>query len=244
MGAISGGNIIEGHPAEGFALGSGTSEADKGALKGRQLYFEALAGPGGIRQGALNVQINRASDQAITTWDGNPDVALKIIATNRADNTASNGALRGFDVQARNRGANISGVFGMNVNARNDSGKQAVELKGIDVRVENYGNVGTDIVGIDVNLSDENSNVDAHTKHGILIRNTDQSGMGAADAALKVSHTSTNGFAAFAELATNAGDGAVASIDTPDTTTTEALIVKIGSNLRYIPCYANATFGA
>lgn len=237
MPTISGGQIAS-HPDFEFSEGSGTSEADKGALKGFRIGFAALAGPGGIRQGALNVQIARASDQPIGTWEGNPDVGIKVLARNYADNGAGDGSERALDVQARNSGLNISGVFAANFNARNDVGKQAVQLKGLDIRIENYGNVGTEIVGIDVNLSDENSNVDPHTKHGIRIRNTDQSGMGAVDAALHISHTSANGFAAFAELATNAGDGAVASTTTPTGAATEALIVKIGANLRYIPCYA------
>ena len=110
------------------------------------------------------------------------------------------------------------------------------------IRVENYGQVDTDIVGLDINLSDE-ADTGGHTKHGLLIRNTDQSAQAAADAAIKVSHTSTNGFDAFAELATNSGDGAVASTTTPTGAATEALIVKIGANLRYIPCYAAVGFG-
>jgi hypothetical protein len=147
-----------------------------------------------------------------------------------------------MSVQGRNSGTNISWILGLNLNGRNDSGKTADQIHGIDVRCENYGNVNTEIVGIDVNLSDENDG-GVHTKYGVRVRNTDQSAQGAADAALHVSHTSTNGFSAFAHLATNSGDGAVASTTTPSGAATEALIVKIGSNLRYIPCYAAVGFG-
>ena len=238
MPVIAGGKVIDQAPEYRFADAGGDRPS------GLRILQEVLAGTGAFRQGAFNLQLNRAAAQADTTWDGNPDCGLKLIATNQATgNVASEGAIRGADIQARNRGTNINWVNAMNLNARNDSGKQAVSLWGLMIRVENYGNVGTDIVGIDVNLSDENANVDPHTTHGILIRNTDQSGMPAADAAIKVSHTSTNGFDAFAELATNSGDGAVASTTTPTGAATEALIVKIGANLRYIPCYAAVGFG-
>lgn len=209
-----------------------------------KIYSQPQAGVKAFRQGALNVALTRAAANADTTWDGNPDTALNVIAsTSATGNVASEGAIRGASIQGRNKGTNINWVLALNLNGRNDSGKQAVQIHGLDVRCENYGNVGTEIVGIDVNLSDENANVDPHLTYGIRVRNTDASGMPAADAALHVSHTSTNGFDAFAHLATNSGDGAVASTTTPSGAATEALIVKIGSNLRYIPCYAAVGFG-
>lgn len=203
---------------------------------------EVLSGTKAYRQGVLQIGINRAAAQADTTWDGNPDCAFKVIATNRATgNLAGQGGIRGMDIQGRNRGTNIGEVNSAQFNARNDSGMQAVSLYVLKLRAENYGNIGTDLVGINVELSDENSNVDPHTKHGILVRNTDASGMGAVDAAIKLSHTSTNGFTAFAELAAS-GDGYAAASNAVSSGTTEALVVKIGANLRYIPCYAAATF--
>jgi hypothetical protein len=204
---------------------------------------QPLIGVKAFRQGALNVALTRAAGEADTTWDGNPDTGVNVIArTNATGNVASQGAIRGMSVQGRNSGTNISWILALNLNGRNDSGKTADQIHGMDVRCENYGNVNTEIVGIDVNLSDENDG-GVHTKYGVRVRNTDQSAQGAADAALHVSHTSTNGFSAFAHLATNSGDGAVASTTTPSGAATEALIVKIGSNLRYIPCYAAVGFG-
>lgn len=227
---------------ESYSLAGGDSPI------GHTILMEALTaagtgGTGAFRQGALNVQMNRAADQADTAWDGNPDTAFKVITTNRATGNADGaGAARGIDVQARNRGTNINWVNAANFNARNDSGKIAKSLWGLMIRIENYGQVDTDLVGLDINMSDE-ADTGGHTKHGLLIRNTDQSAQAACDAAIKVSHTSTNGFNAFAELATNAGDGAVASVATPTGNTTEALIVKIGANTRYIPIYAAVGFG-
>jgi len=215
-----------------------------GSSRAFYVNITPIAGTAAYRQGALAVSLTRAAGDADTTWDGNPDTAVNISATTSATGNASaEGSIRGLQCAARNRGTNINWVLGANISARNDSGKQASRLAGIELRIENYGNVADEIVGINVNLSDENSNVDPHTKYGIRVRNTDASGMGAVDAALHVSHSSTNGFAAFAHLATNAGDGAVASTTTPTGAATEALIVKIGSNLRYIPCYAAVGFG-
>lgn len=238
MAIIEGAGVIEGHPRENYSRAGGDSP------RGRYIVVEALSGTGAFRQGALSVSLNRAAAEADSTWDGNPDTAVNVSATNRATgNTSAEGALRGLQVNARNRGTNINWILGGNIGSRNDSGGIATQVHGLDVRVENYGTLDTEIVGIDVNLSCE-SDTGSPLKYGVRVRNTDQSAQGAADAALHVSHTSTNGFAAFAHLATATGDGAVASVDTPDTTTTEALIVKIAGNLRYIPCYANATFGA
>lgn len=204
---------------------------------------QPVAGVKAFRQGALKVTLTKAAAEADTTWDGNPDTAFTATARNNATgNVASEGAIRGANIQGRNDGTNINWVLGLNLNGRNSSGKTAVSVHGLDVRCEQYGTVGTETVGIDVNLSDEGA-ANAHVRYGIRVRNTDQSAQSAATSAFHVSHTSTNGFSAFAHLATNSGDGAVASTTTPAGAATEALIVKIGSNLRYIPCYAAVGFG-
>jgi len=237
MGVIAGGQIIGSAPDYQFADAGGDSP------KGLIVEQEVLSGTKAFRQGAFNLQINRAAGEADSAWDGNPDCALKLGATNRATgNAAGDGAVRGIDVTARNRGTNINWVNGASLNARNDSGKQASSLTGVSIRAENYGNVADSIVGLDVNLSDENANVDPHTTTGILVRNTDQSGMPAADSALKVSHTSTNGFDAMLEADAAAGDGVVASVATPGGNTTHALMVKIAGTVYYVPVYAAVSF--
>lgn len=220
------------------------TSAEAGGDSARSLYVTnaCQSGTGAYRQGALAVSLTRAADQADSVWDGNPDTAVNISARVTAANAASEGAVRGLQVASRNSGTDINWVLGVNVSARNDSGKQAVQVHGMDIRIENYGNVGTEIVGLDINLSDENSNTDPHTKHGLRIRNTDQSGMGAVDAAIHVSHTSTNGFDAFAQFAEATGDGVVASAAEPAGNTTHALIIKIGEDLGYIPVYAASSF--
>src|SRR3990167_1469220 len=115
------------------------------------------AGVKAFRQGALQVLLTRAAAQADTTWDGNPDTGVNVIAkTNATGNVAAEGAIRGMSVQGRNSGTNINWILALNLNGRNDSGKTAEQIHGMDVRCENYGTVNTEIVGVDVNLSDEN----------------------------------------------------------------------------------------
>ena len=215
------------------------TEAGGDAAIGREIAVAGLAGTQAYRQGALNVQFGRAAAQADTVWDGNPDTGVLIQArTYATGNAASVGAIRGLNVIGRNSGTNVNWVLGVNVSARNDSGMQAVQVHGQDIRIENYGNVATEIVGLEITLSDENSNVDPHTKHGLRIRNTDASGMGAVDAAIQVSHTSTHGFTAFAAFAAATGDGVVANVAIPDGNTSHALIISIAGTPYYIPVFA------
>lgn len=236
MATITGQSVIGDAPLYSFAEAGGDS------ARGLTVVNACQAGTKAYRQGVLSVTLSRDAGQQDTVWDGNPDTAVNISASVTGANAVNEGAVRGLQCQARNKGTNINWVLAANLNARNDSGKQAASLHGLDIRIENYGNVADAIVGLDINLSDENSNVDPHTKHGLLIRNTDQSGMGAVDAAIKVSHTSTNGFAAFLQAASATGDGVVASVATPADNTTHALIIKIGEDLGYIPVYAAVTF--
>ena len=236
MGIISGGTVIGGSPEYNLA------EAGSDSEKGFTITNAAQAGTKAYRQGVLNVSLTRAAGQEDTVWDGNPDTAVNISASVTAANAVNEGAVRGLQVQARNKGTNINWVLAANINGRNDSGKQAASVHGLDIRIENYGNVADEIVGLDINLSDENSNVDAHTKHGLRIRNTDASGMGAVDAAIHVTHTSTNGFDAFAQFGSATGDGVVASVAEPAGNTSHALIIKIGGTSYYIPVYDAVSF--
>jgi hypothetical protein len=208
------------------------------SANGYIIDLEVLAG-NGLRQSALQINVNRASGED-HVWDGNPDAGLKMGVTNRAANADNEGAARCIDLSARNRGTNMSWLNGGNIGCRNDSGSIAYILTGLQTRVENYGTLNTEAVGYDINLSIE-SDTGSPLKYGLRIRNTDQSGMSACDAAIHVLHTSTNGFDHFAHLATNSGDGAVANAVTPSGATVEALIIKIGANTRYIPVYAALT---
>ncbi|KKM75729.1 hypothetical protein LCGC14_1387240 [marine sediment metagenome] len=172
--------------------------------KGIHVDVDVLAG-NGFRQGGIHISMDRALGEDVT-WDGNPDCGLKIQVNNRAANASAEGATRAIDVSARNRGANISWCNGINVGARNDSGSIASQLIGMQTRLENYGTLNTEAIGLDVNLSIEND-TGSPTKTGIVIRNTDQSGMTACHEAIKISHTSTNGFTNLFNFAGASGDG-------------------------------------
>ena len=193
---------------------------------GAQFTTNALAGAP-VRQGAINVAMTRASGQDVT-WDGNPDCGIKIAARNYAANTANNGAARGIDVSARNSGTNISWVNAANFGARNDSGKTAYQLQGVTVRLENYGTLETDAIGLDVNMSIEND-TGSPVKYGIRVRNTDASGMGAVDAVIAVSNTSTNGFGALFDL-----DGIAAGADTTLYSTSGTAATTFAGRIRIV----------
>jgi hypothetical protein len=171
---------------------------------GSAFAVSAIGAP--VRQGVVNVAIVRAVG-ATVAWDGNPDAAIKASARNYAANAANQGAVRGLDVTARNSGANASWANGGSISARNDSGKTAYQLIGIQTRIENYGTLETEAVGLDINLSVEND-TGSPVKHAIRVRNTDGSGMGAVDAVIAISNTSTNGFKNLLDL-----DGITAGSD-------------------------------
>lgn len=179
------------------------SLAGSGSAYGAQFNINALTGTDGLRQGGLDVNLERASDQGFTaTWDGNPDCGVSIVANNRANNldgVTPIGAVRALNIQARNRGSNIAWVEGVELNARNDSGKVCTTLYGMHIRIENYGTVADALYGLDIEMSSEND-TSSPTKDAIIVRNTDLSGMSVVGSVIKLSNTSTNGFGALLNL--------------------------------------------
>lgn len=167
----------------------------------------------GMRAGALNITAIRLPtrplcEDAVHIWDGNPDEGLKIQARNYANNldgATRVGGMRALNIQARNSGTNLSWAKVMEMNARNDSGKNVSELHGLHIICENYGNVFTDVRGLDIELLDENT-TQSQERMGLLIRSTDQSSMAAVDEVIKILHTSTNGFTNFLKLGSATGD--------------------------------------
>jgi tRNA threonylcarbamoyladenosine modification (KEOPS) complex Pcc1 subunit len=167
----------------------------------------------GMRAGALNITAIRLPARplcadGIHIWDGNPDEGLKIQARNYANNldgATRVGGERALNIQARNSGLNLSWVKAMEMNARNDSGKNVSELHGLHVRAENYGNVFTDVRGVDIEISDENT-TQSQERMGLVIRSTDLSGMPAVNEVFKILHTSTNGFTNLIKFGSATGD--------------------------------------
>jgi hypothetical protein len=182
-----------------------------GGDSGRVVYYdvEALAG-NGVRQGVIAISLNRASGEDFT-WDGNPDCGIKVQVTNRAENDTNEGACRGLDVNARNRGDDASWCNGASLNVRNDSGSTVAQLWGIQTRIEDYGVISDKAIGLDVELSIEDD-TGSPTRYGIQVRNTDQSSQSACDAVFAISNTSTNGFTNLFDLSgLTAANGTITS---------------------------------
>ena len=102
----------------------------------------------GARQGAIFVGMSRSASYAMTGWDGNPDCGLKMQVYNRAANTTARGAVRGFDVLARNRDSVGSCVWlnGGYVCAENSTGSGGVvDVIGFEVHAKNNGVASGDV---------------------------------------------------------------------------------------------------
>ena len=213
------------------------SKAGGDSPKGFAVVAAALGGAKGLRQGAANIGVTRtAVNPFIATWDGNPDTALKMLARNYGNNldgATRIGGQRALDIQARNSGNNLSWVKTMELNARNDSGKNVSQLAGLHIRCENYGNIYTDNIALDVEMSDENT-TQSQERIGVQVRNSDGSGMPAVNAAFKIKHTSTNGFTNFLKLGSATGDSYTAKA---------TAVAALGSTLGYLLVDINGTPG-
>lgn len=185
--------------------GDGAGSAN---LRGLDIEIYPMAGIEGYRSGGLYVGMTRVAGQDFATgWDGNSDIAFKVLGQNYAANAATRGAVRGVEIQARNRGTNIGNVNAMAINARNDSGKTTVTMYGLQIRIEDYGTISTEACALDLNMSIEGACALATV---VAIRNTDASGMAAVRDVFRISHTSTNGFTYLFNFEAAAGDCAVA----------------------------------
>lgn len=233
---------LRGHQTISGRLTVVRSAAGGDSAKCQDIIVRPLAGTSGFRQGALNIQILRAAAQAFAaTWDGNADEAVKVIARNYGNNldgATRIGGQRALNVQARNSGTNLSWVKTVEVNCRNDSGKNVTELHGLHIRAENYGNVHTDVRCLDLEMSDENT-TQSQERVAILARSTDLSGMGAVDAVLKISHTSTNGWNYLFHFAGATGDTAVANTHSIDSHALAFIAkAKLNDTDGYLPFFA------
>ena len=233
---------LRGHQTFSGRLTVVRSAAGGDSAKVQDIICRPLAGTAGFRQGALNIQMLRAAGQElVATWDGNPDTCIKVLARNYGNNldgVTRIGGQRALDIQARNSGTNLSWVKTMELNARNDSGKNVSELHGLHIRAENYGNVYTDVRCLDLEISDENT-TQSQERVGLLIRSTDLSGMSAVNAVLKISHTSTNGFNYLIHFAGATGDTAVANTHSIDGHALAFIAkAKLNATDGYIPFFA------
>lgn len=129
----------------------------------------------GVRQGAIYISVNRTATYAMTGWDGNPDCGLKMQIYNRAANTTARGAVRGFDVLARNRdsGAAVSWLNGGLITVENSTGSGGVgSMIGLEVHAKNNAVASGDVICLRVF---ENSQSSTGTNYAIKINCTNNS---------------------------------------------------------------------
>lgn len=68
------------------------------------------------RTGAAQIQVDRTSGMAMTSWDGNADLGMRINAYNRAANTSARGGIQGLYVYVRQySGGSISNMYGAQI---------------------------------------------------------------------------------------------------------------------------------
>jgi hypothetical protein len=216
-------------------------------LKENDKGFEFIGEPGQVskaaRQGTMYISMTRTAAKAFTSWDGNPDTAIKALSRNYGANTTAFGGTRVLDIQARNSGTTSNWVKAVEMNARNDSGKSIDTLIVQHIRAENYGTVDTEITGFDVEMSSEND-TSSPIKIAMKVRNTDASGMTAVRDVFNVSHTSTNGFTNLFRFNATTGDtvatGTLTNSSAGDVLCDARIICSINGTAYYIPLFDTA----
>jgi len=181
-------------------------------LRGIDVKVYPLAGIEGFRSGGLYVGMTRAPGQDFATgWDGNSDIAFKVLNRNYAVNAATRGSVRGVEIQAQNSGTNLGNVNAMSLNAKNDAGKTVVTMYGLQIRIEGYGTISTEACALDLNMSVEGACALATV---IAVRNTNASLATAVRDVVRVSHSAVNiGFTYLFNLVGATGDcGAVGTL--------------------------------
>jgi hypothetical protein len=200
----------------------------------------------GVRQGALFIGLNRPSTNALTSWDGNPDCALKIQAYNRAAN-GSDGGTRGIDVNARNRDSGteswINTIYATAENSANTIDTSTVG----EFHMKNNGVVSTAHYG--VLIQDDSQGTSSGATYGLYIYTANYNPGGGRDAAIQINSQNTSGWTngvGFDGVITNAlnfadtdGTGGAKEVQaTMDGDVADALIkIDIGGTAYYIPAF-------
>ena len=138
------------------------------------------------RGGAVAINLNRYV--AISSWDGNHDLALKVQCNNNIAQTSGQ-RCTAIAYQARAY-ANCTKVCGVEGNSRVNSGVLCPTVYGINHTVEIYGTVATTIYGLYMDMRNEGAA--PTTSAAIFCYNSNASLATAIGAAIMVSKGATN----------------------------------------------------
>jgi hypothetical protein len=154
------------------------------------------------RQGVIGVTGTRPTTFPFVTWDGNPDTGMKMVITNAAANTIARGAVRGLDIQARNKGSvatcsYLNAIYATAENANNTISQMYVgqlNMKNSGVVTDNYGLV----------IQDQSQGTSTNTYPLRITTGTINPASGARMAAINIASKDTVGFTnlIYAESAT------------------------------------------
>jgi len=191
----------------------------------------------GVRQGLLNVNITRASTNALTTWDGNKDIGMKINAFNSAAN-GTNGGVEGIEILARNTGtgATCSIVKGLNITAENKTGAGTVQtMSTLMLTMKNNGVVATSIYGLEI--QDESQGTSPAATYMLRFSTSGVApASGAVPAVINVAAANSSGFTNLIYAESETLDCATVSGGTYSTAE-GYFTVKVGANTYRIPFF-------
>ena len=192
----------------------------------------------GVRQGLVNVNMNRASTNALATWDGNKDIGMKINAYNYAAN-GTNGGIEGLEILARNTGTGATNalVKGMNVTAENKTGAgQVTSMQTAMFTLKNNGVVATSNYGVEIQDESQGTNPTATA----LLRFSTSAvnpASGAVPAAINIASKNTAGITNLIYAESETLD--CATIGNGTYSTAEGYFtIKVGANTYRIPFFS------
>jgi hypothetical protein len=186
----------------------------------------------GARQGALYIGLDRIATYPLTSWDGNPDCALKIQATNRAVSGA-NGGTRGLEVTARNRDSGTeSWIIGSYISAVNSANTIGTATAG--QFITDQGGVTTNTYG--VVIQDVSQGTSTNTYPLRITTGAINPASGARSAVINIASKDTAGFTNLIYAESTTLDCATVGAGTYSTAE-GYFTVKVGANTYRMPFF-------
>ncbi|MFA5395228.1 MAG: hypothetical protein WC346_04340 [Methanogenium sp.] len=147
----------------------------------------------GVRQGAVNITLDRTSGYALTGWDGNPDCAMKVYAVNRA-NSSTNGGTRALDIVARNRDSGgESWINTIYATAEHSTGANNIANSTVaELHMKNNAVITSDQIGLLV--QDDSQGTTSGDVYGIKIHTANYNPGGGRTAAIYINSQNTGGW--------------------------------------------------